>query len=153
MNARVKVTTQIITIGVGAFVALVIALVVSLFSRIAAAIIFLVLFGLWVAISVSAERHQVKARGGRLGVLLDPQHWNPESLPLEFRFMTPETPLQEVLTKIGSPSKRPPIPRGAVRYDWPDGRVIFVYAQGPDSTVTAIQIFARSNDIPIDEFI
>ena|SRR5215212_5012412 len=153
MNARVKVTTQIITNGVGAFVALLIALVVSRFSHIAAAVVFLVLFGVWVAISVGAERHQVEARGGRLGVLLGPKHWNPESLPLEFRFITPETPLQEVLTKIGSPSKRPPIPRDAVRYDSPDGRVIFIYSDGPGSTVSAIQVFARPNDIPIDEFI
>jgi|GEM_PF-6567381 len=153
MNTRVKVTAHIITIGVGTFVALLISLVLALFSHIAAVITFLVLVAVWAAINVSGERHQVEARGGRLGLFPDPQRWSSSALPLEFRFITHYTPIEQVLTKIGTPSKRPPIPRGAVRYDWPDGRIIFVYAQGSDRTVSAIQIFASLSDIPINEFI
>jgi hypothetical protein len=70
--------------------------------------------------------------------------------------MTHETPMHQVIEKIGPPSKRPPIPRGAVRYDWPDGRIIFVYAQFPATRsghVDAIQIYDEPSDIPIDEII
>jgi hypothetical protein len=64
--------------------------------------------------------------------------------------------MHQVIEKLGPPSKRPPIPCGAVRYDWPDGRIIFVYAQFSATRsgyVNAIQIYDEPSDIPIDEII
>src|SRR5690348_17058673 len=110
------------TIGVGAVVALLIASLVSAFSRVAGVATFVTLFGVWVAFGVSFARRQAEARGGRLGLFADPQQWRPQSLPPEFRFITHATPIQQVQARIGAPSHRPPIPPGAIRYDWPDGR-------------------------------
>jgi hypothetical protein len=151
-----RVGRHLVTLFFGLAVAGVAAFIVAAWSRVAAVIVFILLTGFWIMSLISFVRRQVEARGGRLGMIADPQHWTPEALPVEFRFITRDTPMHEVLDKIGAPSKRPPIPRGAVRYDWPDGRIIFVYASSLSSrcgSVNAIQIYDEPSDIPIDEII
>ena len=151
-----RIGRHFITLFFGLTVAGVLALIIAHWSRVAGVIIFVLLAAFWIMSLVSFARRQVEARGGRHGAFADPQHWTPEGLPLEFRFITHDTPMHQVLDKIGSPSQRPPIPRGAVRYDWPDGRIIFVYAQFPASrsgSVSGIQIYDEPSDIPIDEII
>ena len=147
---------QLITIAFGVVVAAVIAFVIATFSRIAAIVVFVLLVGIWVALAVDFARHQYEARGGRLAAFTNPQRWVPQKLPLEFRFITHDTPVREVFDKIGPASTRLPTPHDAVRYDWPDGRVIFVYPEFPASRsgrVRAIQLYERQADIPIDEII
>jgi hypothetical protein len=141
------------TIAVGAIIALLVASAVSAFGRTAGIVTFVALFGFCVAIGVSFARRQDAARGGRLGLFADPQDWRPQSLPPEFRFITHATPIHQVQARIGAPSHRPPVPAGAIRYDWPDGRIIFVYAQPAERTVSAIQVYDELSDIPIDEII
>ena len=110
----------------------------------------------WVAVAISFARRQADARGDRLGAFADPRYWAPARLPLECRFVTHDTLLREVIDKLGPPSVRRPIPHGAIRYDWPDGRIMFLYAEYPESRggrVSAIQIYDELADIPIDEVI
>ena len=151
-----RVGRHVITLAFGVMIAAVLAAVVGAFSRIAAIILFVMLVLAWIGCAISFSRRQVEARGGRLGLFADPRQWIAERLPPEFRFITHDTSIDQVLEKIGSPSKRPPIPRSAVRYDWPDGRIIFVYAESPTShsgRVSAIQVYDEPSDIPIDEII
>jgi len=151
-----RVGRHVITLVFGVMIAALIASLVAAFSRVAAIIVFVAFVLIWLGCAVSFARRQVEARSGRLGAFADPQHWTPEMLPLEFRFITHDTPIHQVVDKIGPPSKRPPLPRGAVRYDWPGGRIIVVYAQCPSSRsggVSGIQIYDEPSDIPIDEII
>jgi hypothetical protein len=147
---------HVIAFAFGVMVVTIVALVVGAFSRVAAIIVFATMALVWVGFAITFARRQVEARGRRLGAFANPGQWTAEALPLEFRFITHETPMHQVIEKIGPPSKRPPIPRGAVRYDWPDGRIIFVYAQFSATRsghVSAIQIYDEPSDIPIDEII
>src|SRR5438128_2811137 len=121
-----RVGRHVIALAFGVIVATIVASVVGPFSSVAAIIAFATIVLVWFGFAVSFARRQVEARGRRLGAFANPQQWTAEALPLEFRFITHETPMHQVLEKIGPPSKRPTIPRGAVRYDWPDGRIIFV---------------------------
>jgi len=151
-----RIGRHLLTLFFGLAVAGVLALIIATWSGLGAVVVFALLAVFWIVSLVSFARRQVEARGGRLGLFADPQHWAAERLPLEFRFITHDTPMREVLAKIGPPSKRPPIPHGAVRYDWPDGRIIFLYAQFPAShsgSVSAIQIYDEPSDIPIDQII
>lgn len=156
MTNSTRVVRHGIALAFGVIIAALLASIVGAFSRRAAIVLFVTLVFAWIACSISFASRQLKARGGRLGAFADPQHWSPERLPLEFRFITHDTPIDQVLDKIGPPSSRPPIPRGAVRYDWPDGRIMFVHTEFPASRtgrVSAIQIYDEASDIPIDEII
>jgi hypothetical protein len=151
-----RVGRHVIALVFGVMAATIVASVVGPVSRVAAIIVFGTIVLVWVGFAVLFARCQVEARGGRLGAFANPQQWTAEALPLEFRFITHETPMHQVIDKIGPPSKRPPIPRGAIRYDWPDGRIICVYAEflaTRSGHVNAIQIYNEPSDIPIDEII
>jgi len=137
---------------IGFTVAGLIACIIAIVSRIAAVVVFVLLSGLWVAFAVVSAKQADRARGGRLGVFPDPQHWISQRLPLEFRFVTRDTTMREVFDKIGPGSTRPPDPPDALRYDWPDGRVVFVYPEFPatqSGRVRAIQLYDHKEDVPI----
>jgi hypothetical protein len=137
---------------VGITVAGIIALIVARFSRTAAIVVFAVLSVLWILMGVSTAKHADRARGGGLGVFADPQQWVAQRLPLEFRFITHETMIEEVLDKIGPGSTSAADPPNVVRYDSPDGHVIFLYPEFPKTRagrVRGIQLFEHKSDLPI----
>jgi hypothetical protein len=137
---------------VGFTVAGVVAYLISSFSRAAAFVVFVLLSALWITFAVAAAKQADRARGGRLGAFSDPKHWTPQRLPLEFRFITRDTAMREVFDKIGPGSTRPPDPPDALRYDWPDGRVVFVYPEFPatrSGRVRAIQLYDHKEDVPV----
>jgi hypothetical protein len=137
---------------VGIIVAGVIALIIASFSRTAAIVVFVVLSMLWILMAVSTAKHADRARGGRLGVFADPQQWTPQRLPLEFRFITHDTTIEELVQKFGPGTIGGVNPQDVVRYDSPDGRIILVYPEFPatrSGRVRAIQLFDHESDLPL----
>jgi len=151
-----RIWRHAVTLTFGLVIAGIIGRVIAIFSSVAGVIVFALLSLFWIISLISFARRQIEGRAGTFGLFGDPQHWTPDRLPLEFRFITHDTRMQHVLDKIGPSSKRPPIPRGGLRYDWPDGRIIFIHTEPSDSQsgrVSAIQVYDEPSDIPIDEII
>jgi hypothetical protein len=156
MTNETRIWRHAVTLAFGLIMAGIIGRAIAMFSSVAGVVVFALLSLFWIISLISFARHQVWARGGTLGLFADPQHWTPHRLPLEFRFITHDTLMQHVLDKLGPSSTRPPIPHGALRYDWPDGRIIFVHPESSASRsrrVRAIQVYDEPSDIPIGEII
>ncbi len=83
-------------------------------------------------------------------VFSDPSHWRTAELPLEFRFITPETTLQELERRVGPYS--PVADTDTVRYDLGSGGALFIYLDSPptsDSTVRGIQLYRSQEGVPV----
>ena len=110
-----------------------------------------VFFGLvlfWLVGLVGVVVRDIRSRDA--AVFSDPSQWRAEELPLEFRFITRETTLQELERRVG-PS-RPVADTGAVRYDLGSGGALFIHLDPPstpDSRVRGVQVYRSEESVPV----
>ncbi len=110
--------------------------------------VFLGLVLFWLVGLVGVAVRDIGSRDA--AVFSDPSHWRAEELPLEFRFITHETTLQELERRIGP--CRTVADTGAVRYDLGSGGALFIHLdppKTPDSRVCGIQIYRSAEFVPV----
>ena len=114
-------------------------------------IVFLVLVVTWLSGFV-----QILARDIRAGpdteraVFSDPQQWQSQELPQEFRFITRETKVQDVVDTVGPYTRI--TESGLVRYDLSSGGALFLFTEqpfSPDSRVRGIQLYRTEDAVPV----
>jgi hypothetical protein len=109
--------------------------------------IVLVLF--WLTGFVQAVVRDIRGEPER-GVFADPSVWSPQEHPPEFRFITRGMTVEEVVAGAGTYTRL--TETGLLRYDLPDGRVLFVHtdADGDETRrVTGIQLWRAEYETPV----
>jgi hypothetical protein len=99
---------------------------------------------------------QVLLRDIRVGseteraVFADPKQWQPQELPQEFRFITRESTVQEVVDTVGPYTRV--TESGLVRYDLPSGGALFLFPEppfAPTSRIRGIQLYRTEDEVPV----
>ncbi len=136
------------TFVTGVFAAFFIAVLVSKIWPDAYRPVFIGLVLFWLVGLVGVVVRDVRSRDA--AVFSDPSDWRPTELPLEFRFVTHETSLQELERRLGAPI--PVADTGSVRYDLPSGGALFIHFDAPttpDSKVRGIQLYPSKECVPV----
>jgi hypothetical protein len=114
-------------------------------------VVFVVLVIIWLS-----GFAQVLARDVRAGseteraVFAHPEQWHPQELPQEFRFITHDTTVQEVIDSIGPYTRV--TETGLVRYDLPSGGALFLFPDppfSPTSRIRGIQLYRTEDAVPV----
>lgn len=112
--------------------------------------IFVVLFAVWLSGFAQVLVRDIRAGGeGERAVFANPEDWDSVELPREFRFITHETTLQEVIEKVGPYTRV--TQKGLVRYDLPSGGALFLFPEPPfsdSSRVRGIQLYRTEDQVP-----
>ena len=82
-------------------------------------------------------------------VFARPEDWDPKELPQEFRFITHDSALSDVIERLG------PCTRSArndtLRYDLPSGGAVLIFPESPDandSKIRGIQFYRTGDAAP-----
>jgi hypothetical protein len=150
MTLARRIGTYITGIAVGVIFAAVIAnFVGSLFPN-ARAIVFVVLVIIWLLGFVQILIRDIRTGDNARGVFARPEEWCAEELPREFRFITRDTTLQEIVDRVGPYTRLPET--HLVRYDLPCGGAILIYPEPPFtllSKVRGVQFYRTEADVPV----
>jgi hypothetical protein len=84
-------------------------------------------------------------------VFARPEGWRAEELPQEFRFITRDTTLQQVVDTVGPYTRV--TETGLVRYDLPSGGALFLFPESPSTPTTSkirgIQFYRTEDEVPV----
>jgi hypothetical protein len=113
--------------------------------------VFVVLVVIWLSGFVQVLVRDIRAGSDpERPVFADPEQWQPQELPREFRFITRESTVQEVVDTVG-PYIRV-TETGLVRYDLPSGGALFLFPEppsSPTSRVRGIQLYRTEDAVPV----
>ena len=110
--------------------------------------VFIGLVAFWLLGLVGVIVRDVRSRDA--AVFSDASRWSVAELPLEFRFITRDTTLEDVERSIGPSS--PVADTGVVRYDLGSGGALFIHFDPPatpDSKVRGIQLYRSQDSVPV----
>jgi hypothetical protein len=83
-------------------------------------------------------------------VFAHPEQWQPQELPPEFRFITGESTVQEVVDTVGPYTRV--TETGLVRYDLPSGGALFLFPESPfspASLIRGVQLYRTEDAVPV----
>ena len=148
MNFIERVKTHASTLVTGVIAAFLISLVFDRLLPGSRLIIFAILTGFWLAGGGLAIFQEWRSAGSR--VFANPKEWDPKLLPKEFQFITLETALTELTSKLGE--YQIVASESIARYDLPSGGAIFVYLEEPltsKSHVVGVQYYPNEGEVPV----
>jgi hypothetical protein len=83
-------------------------------------------------------------------VFAHPEQWQPQELPQEFRFITRESTVQEVVDSVGPYTRV--TETALVCYDLPSGGALFLFPEPPFSPanrIRGIQLYRTEDAVPV----
>ena len=113
--------------------------------------VFVVLVVIWLSGFAQILVRDIRAGGDtEREVFAHPEQWQPQELPQEFRFITRESTVQEVVDVVGPYTRV--TQTGLVRYDLPSGGALFLFPEppfSPASRIRGVQLYRTEDAVPV----
>jgi hypothetical protein len=113
--------------------------------------VFVVLVIVWLSGFAQVLVRDIRAGSqAERAVFADPNQWQRQELPQEFRFITRNTTVQEVVDSVGPYTRV--TETGLVRYDLPSGGALFLFPEppfSPASRIRGIQLYRTEDAVPV----
>jgi hypothetical protein len=113
--------------------------------------VFIVLVVIWLSGFAQILVRDIRAgHETERAVFARAKEWRAEELPQEFRFITRDTTIQQVVDTVGPYTRV--TEAGLIRYDLPSGGAIFLYPESrsvPTSRIRGIQLYRTEDAVPV----
>jgi hypothetical protein len=151
MTITQRIAKYLVGIAFGVIAAWIVSQFATRFWHNAQLTVFVVLVIIWLSGFAQVLVRDIRAGGDtERTVFAHPEQWQPQELPQEFRFITRESTVQEVVDSVGPYTRV--TETALVCYDLPSGGALFLFPEPPFSPanrIRGIQLYRAEDAVPV----